>query len=121
LTWIERPTSAPSVVGTQAGPYTKGNDGAAYVAPPDPSGLTVVVHVLANDGDPDDSLNPGSVRILTTPAHGSAVANLDGTVTYTTDGTYEGSDSFSYEVCEAGSPTLCATATVDITAAPAGP
>ena len=121
LTWIERPTSAPSVVGTQAGPYTKGNDGAAYVAPPDPSGLTVVVHVLANDGDPDDSLNPGSVRILRTPAHGSAVANPDGTVTYTTDGTYEGSDSFSYEVCDAGSPTLCATATVDITAAPAGP
>lgn len=58
------------MVSTQAGPYTVGNDGAAYVAAPDPAGLQVAVDVLANDGDADSGLDPSTMRVVQPPARG---------------------------------------------------
>jgi hypothetical protein len=44
---------------------------------------TVVIPVLANDRDPDGTLVPGSVVVVTTPLHGTATVNPDGTISYT--------------------------------------
>ena len=118
MTWIAAPTTkAPTVVSTKPGPSTVGNDGAAYVAPPDPAGLSVVVDVLANDGDPDGALDRNTLRIVQPPAHGTVTINADKTITYTSGSSYRGADSFGYEVCDDGAPRRCATATVDITSA----
>ena len=77
MTWIARPTTAPSVVSSQAGPSTYGNDGAAYVGPANPAGLSVVVDVLADDGDPDGALNPNTLRIVQPPANGTHQCRQD--------------------------------------------
>jgi hypothetical protein len=49
---------------------------------------------VANDTDVDSSTL--SVVSLSAPLHGSAVLNADGTVTYTPDANYFGTDSFTY-------------------------
>lgn len=41
-------------------------------------------------------------------------------MTYTTASNYRGNDSFRYEICDRATPKRCATATVNITAAPVG-
>ncbi|MDH3249446.1 MAG: Ig-like domain-containing protein, partial [Acidimicrobiia bacterium] len=58
-------------------------------------------------------LNPATLTILSGPAHGSVVNNLDGTVTYTSNTDYSGPDSLTYQICDAVG--LCDTATVGIT------
>jgi hypothetical protein len=68
--------------------------------------------VAANDSDVDGDLDPASVSVTVVPAHGSAVANGDGTVTYTPDADYHGPDAYSYEICDLES--LCTTATVSV-------
>jgi hypothetical protein len=61
----------------------------------------VEIDVLANDLDGTAGIDPGSVQILTQPAHGSAAADpATGVVTYSPNGTYSGSDSFTYRVAD---------------------
>src|SRR5262249_33487889 len=63
----------------------------------------VTVNVLANDTDPDGNqhLLPGSVTLIGQPAHGTAVVNADGTITYTgSSGNFSGTDSFQYTVAD---------------------
>ncbi len=45
----------------------------------------ITLSVLANDTDPDGNqhLVASSVKIVVQPAHGTAVANADGSITYT--------------------------------------
>jgi uncharacterized repeat protein (TIGR01451 family) len=43
------------------------------------------------------------------------VINTNGTYTYTPAVNYNGSDTFTYQVCDNGTPSKCATATVSIT------
>jgi hypothetical protein len=73
----------------------------------------VEIDVAANDTDPDGNLDPASADNISDPAHGSLVNNGDGTFTYTPDAGYTGSDSFTYEICDAAAE--CDTATVSIT------
>jgi CshA-type fibril repeat protein len=75
----------------------------------------VTIPILDNDTDADGNLDPSSVSVTGGPFNGSAAVNPDGSVTYTPDPDFNGSDSFSYEVCDSGSPSLCDTATVLIT------
>src|SRR5204862_281897 len=56
----------------------------------------VSIAVLANDTDPDGDTLTASVA--TAPTHGSAVANADGTITYTPATNYNGADSFTYTI-----------------------
>jgi hypothetical protein len=74
--------------------------------------------LLANDSDPDSP----SLLVTTTPVsgplHGTLTLAADGTFTYLHDSTENFSDSFVYEVCDGGSPVLCATAAVTISIAP---
>jgi VCBS repeat-containing protein len=68
----------------------------------------VTTNVLANDsfeGSP-------SVTGVTQGAHGSVVNNNDGTVTYTPNADYNGSDSYTYTVTSGG---VTETATVNVT------
>ena len=75
----------------------------------------VSIAVLANDTDLDgDTLTVTSVG---TPAHGSAVANADGTITYTPAANYTGADSFSYTIGDGQGGSATATVSVTVTAA----
>ena len=75
----------------------------------------VTIDVLANDTDADgDAL---SVTEVTQPDHGSVVLNADGTVTYTPDADYNGTDTFTYTVSDGAGGTD--TASVNLTVDPA--
>jgi len=99
------------------------NDSAS-VTPDEP---TLSIDVLANDGDPDGSLDASTVRIVPgeEPQYGTAVADPDtGAITYTLDDTlpeeFAGEDSFIYEVYDDDtSNPLCATAAVTVLISPA--
>ena len=61
---------------------------------------TVTIDVLANDTDPEnDDL---TVTSVTRPSRGSATLNSDGTITYTPNADYHGSDTFTYRARDAG-------------------
>ena len=85
---------------------------------PTTSNTAVTVPVLGNDSDPD---SPALVvTAVSDPPHGTAVNNLDGTVTYTPDAGYSGPDSFTYTITDGGLPIpRTDTATVSITVSPA--
>ena len=79
------------------------------------------IDVVANDTDPDGSIDSASVVIITPPASGgTAVPNPDGTVDYVPGADFVGTDVFTYLVCDDGvpAPVLCDTATVTITVNP---
>jgi|GEM_PF-1499711 len=56
------------------------------------------VAVLGNDSDADGEIDESTLAVATVPAHGSAVANPDGTVSYTHDGSETLEDRFTYTV-----------------------
>ncbi len=73
--------------------------------------------VTTNDTPGTYNIVPASVAIATQPAHGTAVANGDGTVTYTADSGFSGSDPFTYHVSDDATPTpqVSNDATVNVT------
>ena len=72
----------------------------------------VNVSVLANDSDVDeDALIVDSV---TSPAHGTVVIESDGTVTYTPDPDFHGTDAFTYVASDGNGGTDTATVTITI-------
>ena len=64
---------------------------------------TVRIDVLANDTDVDvgDTLDITTVQIDTPPDNGAAVPQADGSVLYTPDAEFFGSDRFAYSVADA--------------------
>jgi len=78
----------------------------------------VKIPVLDNDNPGNSSFDPTSIQIITQPAHGTVVANSDGTVTYTPNAGYTGSDNFTYTVKDKyGYVTNVANVVVTINAA----
>jgi CshA-type fibril repeat protein/VCBS repeat-containing protein len=76
---------------------------------------SAIINVMANDdagGDGGMSLDS-----ITQPEHGTVVINADGTVTYTPDANYNGTDSFTYTISDIDGDT--STATVNLTVDPA--
>ena len=70
------------------------------------------INVLANDNDPDgDAL---SVTSVTNPPGGSAANNGDGTVTYTPDLDYVGTDTFQYTISDGKGASDTATVSVEV-------
>ena len=59
---------------------------------------TIIIDVLDNDSDPDGTLQPGSVNIVTSPSNGIVSVNGDGTINYTPTTDYIGTDQFQYTV-----------------------
>ena len=74
--------------------------------------------VLHNDTDPENDTLTVNTTPVTPPIYGSLTLNGDGTFIYTHDDSENHSDSFTYEVCDDGTPVLCDTATVNITINP---
>ena len=70
----------------------------------------VAIDVATNDTDPDGLLNPADVVATTSPGNGTTVDNGDGTITYTPDPNWNGTDSFDYSN---GYSTATVTLTVD--------
>ncbi len=75
----------------------------------------VEINVLTNDSDPDGSLNPASVTVMSGPGHGAtAVDATNGQITYTPAPGYVGSDTFTYQVCDNGGACSIGLVTVAI-------
>ncbi|GAA0477594.1 hypothetical protein GCM10009096_19360 [Parasphingorhabdus litoris] len=73
----------------------------------------VTIPVLANDNDPDgDDL---TVTVATAP-NGTVVINPDGTITYTPNQDFNGTDTITYTISDGNGGT--STATVEVTVAP---
>lgn len=58
----------------------------------------VTIDVLGNDTDVDG--DPLSVTVAGTAAHGTVAVNEDGTITYTPNENYTGTDSFTYTISD---------------------
>ncbi len=90
----------------------------AYTAPYRASnGYTPQVFaVLANDRDPDGSLNVASVKIVKAPNNGGTVkVNANGTVSDTPKRSYRGTEAFTYNVKDdRGATSNTATVTVTV-------
>ncbi|MFM1929730.1 MAG: hypothetical protein RL387_1058 [Bacteroidota bacterium] len=69
----------------------------------------VTTYVLTNDksGNIGTVLVPSSVSVVTQPVNGTAVANADGTITYTPTTGFSANDSLVYNVCDNASPANC--------------
>jgi VCBS repeat-containing protein len=71
---------------------------AAPIATPDlassPMGKSVVIDVLANDVDPNGLRM--TIDGVTQPAHGTVKENSDGTLTYSPDSDFSGTETFKY-------------------------
>lgn len=90
-----------------------GDDAATVVA-----GGTVTISVLANDSDPDGTLDIGSVTVTSAPGHGTATADPStGRITYVHDGSATGNDTFTYTVADdEGNPSNQATVSIAVLA-----
>jgi len=74
----------------------------------------VTVNTLVNDIDIEgDAL---SITSSTQGSSGTTTVNLDGTITYTPSGNFNGQDSFTYTISDGNGGMATATVTVDITA-----
>ncbi|HUT87673.1 MAG TPA: Ig-like domain-containing protein, partial [Candidatus Heimdallarchaeota archaeon] len=89
------------------------NDDAATT----PEDIPVVIDVAGNDTDIDGNLDPTTVTIVGSPSDGTvSVDPVTGEVTYTPDPNFNGTDTFTYQICDtAGS---CDTAAVDLEITP---
>lgn len=75
------------------------------------------ISVLANDMDPDGSLNPATVSVISGPTNGSTSVNTStGVITYTPNTNFTGYDQFQYQVGDNGvpAPVLYDTALVTV-------
>ncbi|MGI8686912.1 MAG: Ig-like domain-containing protein [Acidimicrobiales bacterium] len=73
------------------------------------------IAVLANDTDPDGTIDASSLQVTGAAAHGTAVVQ-GGAVLYTPARNYFGPDSFTYRACD--NQGACATAPVSVTVTP---
>jgi len=75
-------------------------------------------NILENDSDPDGDDLFINTTPITPPTNGSVTIDNDGDIIYTPNPGFIGTDTFVYEVCDNGTPVLCAQATVTITVIP---
>lgn len=81
------------------------------------SNQEVLINVLTNDSDPDGAIDPSSISVNNPPLNGTiSIDFVTGTITYTPNAGYFGTDEFTYIVCDTAIPALCdeATVTIDI-------
>ena len=83
------------------------------------SSTPVVINVTSNDTDIDGAIDPATVTITHGPVNGGSVTidPVTGAITYTPGPNTCGTDHFTYQVCDNGTPlpALCDTAVVSIT------
>jgi len=75
-----------------------------------------LIYVLANDFDGDGAIVPATLAIVTNPRRGAtAVVATDGInswVDYSPKPGWSGTDYFTYQICDDGTPSLCSIAEV---------
>jgi len=77
------------------------------------AGLPVVINVQANDTS-NQTIDPTSIAITTNPTQGTIVVNKDGTLAYTPNNNFVGTDTFTYTVAN-NDGTTSDPATVTVT------
>jgi VCBS repeat-containing protein len=97
---VQSPAPVPPVAANDTATVTRGG--------------STTINVAANDTSATSTLDLSSIVITQAPANGTAVANTDGTVTYTNNGAIATSDSFEYTIKDQDG-TTSNTATVSIT------
>jgi len=99
----------------------------APVANPDSSttvaGMPVAIDVAANDTDADGDLAPSTVTKVTPPANGTitAINVVTGVVTYEPNAGFTGTDTFTYQICDAAGDCDTALVTIVVSPAPSAP
>ena len=79
------------------------------------AGKSVVIDLVANDFDPDGTIDPTTTVLVAGPLHGTATLARAGLVTYTAQVDYTGTDTFAYAVQDDdGAASNQATVTVQI-------
>jgi large repetitive protein len=96
------------IIVTNAMP-TAGNDEATIDA-----NTNVTIDLIVNDNDPNTDQTI-FVSSISPAANGAIVDQGDGTILYTPNSGFFGVDSFSYVICDNGSPIQCATGWVYVT------
>ncbi|TXI80857.1 MAG: DUF11 domain-containing protein, partial [Flavobacteriales bacterium] len=108
ITFTVEPVNDPPVANNDA--VTIAEDGQATLS------------VVTNDNDIADggALDLTSLTVIEGPNSGTAVANGDGTITYTPGPNFNGNDTVTYRICDLGTPlpALCSTAILVITVTP---
>ena len=74
----------------------------------------VNINAAANDSDVDGNLDPTSAVLFEGPSNGALSNNGDGTFTYTPYENFNGSDSFTYTICDTGQDGGSTTDTDDL-------
>ncbi len=104
--------SEPAAVTITVNPVNDAPVAADDIATTDEDTDVTTGNVLANDTDVDgDTL---SVFDFIQPINGTAVANLDGTFTYTPHENFNGADTFTYTVDDGSGGTDTATVTITV-------
>ncbi len=93
------------VIGTSPLLFTMAEDGG-----------TQTINIAGNVSDVDGKTLTTSVTVL--PKHGTTSIDGSGNIIYTPDANYNGMDTITYQVCDNGTPSLCATGLVIITVTP---
>jgi hypothetical protein len=102
-------TATVSITVTSVNDVPLANDDATTT----PEDTPITVDVLANDSDVDgDTLK---ITGITDGANGTAVLNTDGTVTFTPNANFFGSDTFTYTVNDGQGGTDSATVSITVT------
>jgi gliding motility-associated-like protein len=74
----------------------------------------ISIDILANDSDCNNNIDPSSVTVISDPENGTYTVNSEtGTVEFSPDENFSGTDVFTYSVCNADG--LCDTANVTVT------
>ena len=82
-----------------------------------PEDTAATIDLTVNDMDSDGTIDATTLAIVTVPANGSLVNNGNGTVLYTPDADFNGSDTFTYTVAD-DDGTISNVATVTVTVTP---
>lgn len=80
------------------------------------SGSSVQIVALENDEPGSSPIIAGDTRITRQPANGTATVNPDGSITYTPNAGFVGTETFEYEIVDENGLTSRATVTVTVTA-----
>ncbi len=84
-----------------------------------PFNTPITMCIKCNDNDPQGDA-VGAPVVISNPSNGTIVVNPNGTVTYTPNPGFTGTDMYTYYICDNGSPIACDTADVyiDVTGIP---
>ncbi len=102
-----------SITVTQLAPVATAD---AYTVAENGSLTPTAPGVLANDTDP--SSEPLTASLITNVGHGSLTLHADGSFSYSPTAGYHGSDSFTYQACDAETCSADATVSITVTEVP---